>query len=595
MKTNNEKSNKILWALCDIERAHTATPAVSAVFAAFVLYLAHDTPGETELAGILNAHRISPSLRRVIEDRLGDHWGEYRSRLTTYMKDDLADMIGIAVDGDLLFGGKGDACSSSQPITELAVRLLDLKPGDTVCDFGCATGDFIHRAYYATFTEKGENLIFGYDIRAEAAAVAEIRMACDEAKAEIRNESFFSMDSFPLQCDKVFCDPPLGVRGLAQEPEVREFIQAAFRDFPELVPAMTGDWLFAARAVAGTRIGGRAVVVMPPSAMSDGRGEAFRRYFVQRKLVEAVVELPSKLFPHTNIPLCMVVFSHGNESVKMIRADELADSSRKKNVIGKNHADTIAACLKSAAAGAPQGLDRYRVEVARDALLKGDCCLAPKRHFAPPMTVQNGIPLGHLAKLERGATIPAHELDALVCGVETPFLYISSGDINDGVMPANPAYLREIPPEHRADCAQAGDIVISRVQASGAGFKAAVVETAYGKTVLPNGNLWLVRVDRGKTDPYFVKSCLDSDYGQRFLADASTGSMVLTLGARALEQFPVPALPLDRQRKIGELCRARATQYSELRKALATAKADLGRVFEEECAADCLVETGGKA
>lgn len=594
MKTNTEKTNKILWTLCDIERAHTATPTVSAVFAAFVLYLAHESPGETELAGILGANRVSDSLRRVIEDRLGDHWGEYRSRLTAYMKDDLADTIGMAVDGELLFGGKGDACPSSQPVMELAVRLLDLHPGDSVCDFGCAAGDFIHRAYYAAFAEKGENPILGYDICAEAAAVAEIRMVCDDAKAEIRNESFFSMDSFPLQCDKVFCDPPLGVRGLPQNPEVRNFIQTAFRDFPELVPSMPGDWLFAARAVAAMRLGGRAVVVMTPSAMSDGRGDAFRRYFVQRKLVEAVVELPSKLFSHTNIPLCMVVFSHGNESVKMIRADELANASRRKNVIGKNHADTIAACLKSAAAGAPPGLDRYRVEVARETLLRGDCCLAPKRHFAPPTTVRDGIALGDLSEAMRGATIPAHELDALVCGVETSFLYISSGDINDGVLPSNPTYLREIPPNHRAACAQAGDIVISRVQASGAGFKAAVVETLPGKTVLPNGNLWVVRVDRQKTDPYFVKACLDSEYGQRFLADASTGAMVLTLGTRALEQFPVPALPLERQREIGEICRARAIHYSELRRALAASRADLGRVFEE-CAADCLVKTDGKA
>lgn len=595
MKTNTEKSNKILWTLLDIERGHTSSSYVSAVFAAFVLYLAHDSPEKTDLGEILGDHPISESLRRAIQDRLGDHWKEYLPLLTSFMQSELADCIRTAVDGEKVFDGRASGCASSLPLVELAVRLLDLKPGDSVCDLGCAAGDFIHRAYFSTFTEKDDTRLLGSDICADAAAIAEIRMFCDDAKVEIRNESVFSKANLSRQFDKVFCDPPLGIRGLPQDPEVRDFIRGSFPDFPELVPSMAGDWIFAARAVAAMRPGGRAVVVLLPSALSDGRGEAFRRYFIRRKLVEAVIELPAKLLSHTAVPVCMLVLGEGNESVTMVRAEDLAYSNRRKNVIGKSHVETIAACLGLVPSFDPKGLDRYRVSVANDVLLKGDCCLAPKRHFAPPVAIRESIGLGEcLASAKRGAAITSRDLDSLACGEETPFLYLSSGDIADGVLAAKLVHLREIPPAWRPYCAQDGDIVVSRVLASGAGFKTAVVETPPGKTVLPNGNLWVVTVDREKADPYFVKACLDSDYGQRFLADSSSGTAILAFGYRALEEFPIPALPLDRQRAIGEICRDRARRFAELRDQLAAAKADLAGVFAEQ-AADCLVENQTEA
>lgn len=589
VKTNPAKAEKILFALSDVERAHTATPFVSAVFAAFVLYLAHETPEETELGKILDANHVSPSLRHAILDRLGDHWKEYLPLLTSFMQSELADCIRTAVDGEKIFDGRASGCASSLPIVELAVRLLDLKPGDSVCDLGCSVGDFLHRAYSATLTEADAPRLLGSDICADAAAIAEIRMFCDGAKVEIRNESVFSPANLQRRFDKVFCDPPLGVRGLPQDPEVRDFIRESFPDFPELVPSMTGDWIFAARAAAAMRPGGRAVVVLLPSALSDGRGEAFRRFFIRRKLVEAVIELPAKLLSHTAVPVCMLVLGEGNESVKMVRAEDLAYSNRRKNVIGKSHVETIAACLGLAPSFDPKGLDRYRVTVANHVLLKGDCCLAPKRHFAPPVAIRDAIGLGEfLASAKRGAAIASRDLDSLACEEETSFLYISTGDIADGVLAAKLVNLRDIPPAWRPYCAQNGDIVVSRVLASGAGFKSAVVETPPGKTVLPNGNLWVVTVDPEKADPYFVKACLDSDYGQRFLANSSSGTAILTFGYRTLEEFPIPALPLDRQREIGQICREKALRFAELRDRLAAAKADLSRVFADH-AADCLV------
>lgn len=589
MKTSTE--NKILWTLMDIERAYTSTPYASAVFAAFVLYLAHEHPDKTELKSILVVNEVSKPLARVIEERLSNHWDKYRPLLTAFPKDDLADLLST-VDGERLAGGKGPF-ASSLPVADLVSCLLDLKTGDSVCDLGCATGDFIRKAYFQTFTDDDANKLVGIDHSSEAAAIAEIRMRCIDANVSILNESMFSREFRDARFDKVFCDPPLAARGLAQNPEVRAFLREAFPDFPELTPSMQGEWLFAARAVAAMKKGGRAVVVMAPTAMSDMRHARYRRYFVQHGLVEAVIDLPPRLYTHTNVGPCLVVFSEGNEAVRMINAAELRYANRKTNVLGKGHIDTIAACLGLAATCDPQGLDKYCKSVGREELLDNDCDLSVRRCFAPPVPVRDGVPLGSLlADSGRGATIPAEKLDKLVTSEDTPFLYVTPGQLDDGT--ARPLHLREMPVPYRPRCAKDGDIVVARVLSDGSEIKSAVLEIPDGKTVLPSDNLQILSVDRARVDPYFIKACLDNGYAQRFLASFSGGSVIRHLTPRDLERLPIPALPLSRQREIGEACRAAVHRVHSLREQLDEARRILGCVLSDNEPA-CLAATEGEA
>lgn len=579
MKTSTENKDKILWTLMDIERSHTSTPYMSAVFAAFVLYLAHEHPDETELKSILATNEVSKTLARVIWEWLGNHWDQYRSLLTAFSKDDLADLLS-SVDGERLAGGKG-TFASSLPVADLVSYLLDLKTGDSVCDLGCATGDFIRKAYFQTFTDNDENELVGIDHSPEAAAIAEIRMRCIDAHVSILNDSMFSREFRDARFDKVFCDPPLAARGLAQDPEVKEFLRERYPDFPELSPSMQGEWLFAARAVAAMKKGGRAVVVMAPTAMSDMRHTRYRRYFVQHGLVEAVIDLPSRLYTHTNVGPCMVVFSEGNEAVRMINAAELRYENRKSNVLGKGHIDTIAACLGLAATCDPEGLDKYCKTIARDKLLDNDCDLSVRRCFAPPVSVRDGVPLGSLLlDSGRGTTIPSSKLDKLATSEDTPFLYITPGHLVDGT--ARPLHLREMPEQYRPCCARNGDIVVARVLSDGSEIKSAVLEIPDGKTVLPSDNLQILCVDRNRADPYFVKACLDDGYAQRFLASFSGGSVIRHLTIRDLERLPIPVLPLARQREIGEACRAAVHRIHELREQLDEAKRILGHILSDK-------------
>ena len=584
MDRKNEIAEKISGELSALEREFSSSPFISAVFGAFVLYIAHNCPERTELKDILLANHISNALSEVITEEIGGHWDRYRPMLTAYSQSDLADFFALKVSGEQLGGAKRLDVASSQPIVGLVIRLLDLREGDSVCDLGCAVGDFLSLVH----DEKKLMNLQGVEISQEIAALAELRLMCRGVKAKVTTGSVFDRVLNSLKCDRVFCDAPLAVRGLPQDEDVRRFIEREFPDFPELNAGMQGDWIFAARAVAAMKKEGRAAVVLSPSVMSDARNAPYRRYFIQRHLIEAVVELPARLFAHTNLPTYLVVFGAGRDKVKMVRADDLCYSNRKNNVIGKGHIDIIAACLGLSATSGREGLDEYCVEISDEELLKDGCDLSVKSRFADPEEVKNGVELGVLVSAaRRGATIASGELDAEMSEEVTSCRYLAPGDINDGVMADDLLCLKEVPAKYLPYVARPLDLVITRVMASGAEFKTAVVEIEEGVSVLPNGNLLVLTVDPEKADPYFIKACIDSPYAQRYLADCSVGSAVRTLSYKNLERLPIPAVPLARQRAIGKVCRESAQKISRLRRDYLAEKKRLGEVLIRE-AGDCL-------
>ncbi|MBO7166234.1 MAG: N-6 DNA methylase [Kiritimatiellae bacterium] len=572
---------KIESTLMEVERAYTSSPNTSVVLGAYALYIAHNTPELIELKDILEENKVSPFLRETIIEYIGGHWEEYRHLLTMFSQFELEQYFKNRVNGERLCkSGRKNGLSSSMPVVEHVANILNIKQGESVCDLGCSVGDFVYRA-----SLNNASRIVGYEITKDFAAIAQARMrtVCRDADVDIKHFDIFAKDTWEETFDKVFCEPPFGVRGLLESEGVGEFIEdKLFRNFPTLSRSMAGDWLFAARAVAAMKDDGRAVVILPPSAMSGIASTPYRRYFIQRNLIEAVVELPERIFEHSAVSASLVIFKKGSKSIKMVSAGALYEKGRRNNVITREYIDIVMQALGFADVDDGKDISRYVKEVDNRELI--DCDLSVKKLFADSVTFTKSDKFGNFvksAKAKRGATIPSDELDDLACDSETDCLYVAPGNISDGVIDSNLMNLKEIPEKYKSYCAKTGDIVVSRVSASGAGFKVAVVEAADDKLVLPNGNLLVISIDKGRADPYFIKACLDSDYAQRYLQNFSAGSAVVTLNYKNLENLPIPEMPLERQGEIANACRNYARSVAELREKLACAKKALGNVLSE--------------
>lgn len=578
----SEIQNKIETTLMVIERGHTATPYISVVCGAYVLSIAAEHSGVTELDELLKVGRVSDNLSRFIKDRLYDHWAKYLPLLTAFPLEMLRDYLSRAVDGERFELAK--IAGSSLPVADLVCDILNIADGESVADIGCGVGDFLRKAVLRG--NAPQRRVVGYEKESELAALAEINIMGNGADVKILWDDYFSRKFEGELFDKVFSQPPFGQRGLPEKENVRDFIRRAFPDFPEIPASAACDWLYVARAVAVMHKAGRAVVILPPSAMHSQQAEPFRRYFVQRNLIEAVVELPPRLFTNTAISTCMVVFSEGNESVKMIRADNLFEKGRSTNTLTKEGAAQVVEAIRNANAQ-----EEICAVVAKADLLAESCNLTVLRHFADPIALSEGTPFRSLIKsAKRGAAITSKELDDLVCETDMGIQYISSGNINDGVVDAELMNISGVPKRYAGYCAANGDVIVTRVMANGSVFKVAVVELPEGRTLLPNGNILVVTVDPEKADPYFIKSCLENEYAQRYLRNSAVGNMVKTLHYKSLELLPIPVLPLERQKEIGDKCRAAVQRVVELRSQLGRAKDKLGSILADN-AADCFTNS----
>ena len=594
MDTHKIEIEKIAFRLAEIEREYTATPGISSIAGAFALYIAHDAGAEeTGLMDIIEQTKVSPLISRFLIDRLSDHWDKYCPLLTAYTQENLADTVMVLVEHETQNSMRRGGYYSSRPIVSLFAAVLDLHTGNSVCDLGCSTGDFLRAAYFKTFTDKDDAEMIGVERMPEIAAIAEICAKCADARLSIYDCTMFDSRLDALKFDAVVCDPPLSMRGLPQDAEVRRFMAKAFPDFPELRQGMQGDWLFAARAVHAKKKGGKAAVILTPSVMMDRTNEAYRRYFVQRGYIEAVIELPANLLVGTSIQSYLVLLSDGNEQIKMIRAGDLCTTCRRKNVIEKHHVDIICGCLGLQSKANADEIGQYVVTVDKSTLLNGECELTVKRRFAAPVSIKDGVPLRDFVTISRrGMALGSDELDRLSSKDDTPYLYVSTSDMNEGYISPNLSHLKSIPDRHKALCIRPHDLVISRVNASGAGFKVAVAEIPEDKVLAPCGNLIIVSVDEKKCDPYFLKACIDSEYAQRYLDSHSIGASLRTLSYRDIEMLPIPRIPIERQREIGARCRECIMRVMSLKNKLAEAKAALGTVLEDN-AADMLVVAEG--
>lgn len=585
MSVENEKKNSaIMWKLYDIERAHAETPYVSAICGAYVLMLGQRYQGVVDLNDILERAELPKRLINYLVEKLAGHWEEYAPLLTVYTEDELCEFL-TTTDFTGSLGFKSGA-ESSAPIGNLVYEILKPKKGEEVCDLGCCLGDYLRGLYQYMGEDGHETTFVGYDINPDFAAIADIRLRCAGINAEIIWDDFFKTSYASEKFDKVFSNPPmcLSIRDTTQ---VADFIRSAFPDFPEIPTSVSSaDWLFVARAAAAMKKGGKAVVVLPASAMMVKQSEPYRRYFLQRNMIESVIELPARLFAYTGISTFMLVLGEGGESVRMIKAEDLCERGRRNNVITADNVREIAAMTK---AESSEGFDNLAF-VKKDDLIADESNLTVHRHFADPVSIRNGVPFGSLVDFaRRGAPIGSKELDKLMSDKDGDIFYVSTGNINDGIIDRELMKLRELPAGMQDYCAKNGDLLVSRVMAKSSAFKVAVIELDENKVLLPNGNLLVITLNRNMVDPYFIKAYLETEYAQKYMLNASVGNTVRTLQYKNLEQLPVPKLPLARQRKIGDKCKEAMHNVALAVHQLEASRRALSNVFSES-AADCFVE-----
>ena len=186
-------------------------------------------------------------------------------------------------------------------ITRFCAELLKVELGQTVYDPACGTGGFLIASFDRMMKEAtppaaratAKSSIYGFDTSATVWALAMLNMAFrGDGKSNIERGNCFEDGKDNIErFDRVLFNPPFSQPG---EPET----------------------LFIDHALAATKPGGRAAVVVKTSIMVDADLRKWRKALVGEHHVEGVITLPADMFYPTAAPTVILLMRAHSPNVR---------------------------------------------------------------------------------------------------------------------------------------------------------------------------------------------------------------------------------------------------------------------------------------
>lgn len=466
------------------------------------------------------------------------------------------------------FGGEN---STPRGVAKLALAILDVKGGERMIDYGCGRGDFLEQA--AALCPSADFL--GVDFNRDALTIAKIRSKVSGSAISYALDDIFcyydaNVAGNPVQ--KAFSNYPWGMRTKDLK-RTSKYIDRVLKGEERYSRPTSSDWVFNRVLVDSLVQDGVAVGIMSNGACFNGVDRPVREYFVNNGFIKAIIALPKGVFaPYTMIATSLVVLcSGGSQGVRFVDATDLGTDNRRGSSLDDG---AVAAIVERLSHDSDKGTTKTLKEIEAH-----DYDLSAKRYLEKEIQVPNGVPLGSVSTIIRGASVRAAELDALACQEDTGISYLNLGDISDGMISQELPNLSRLDKKLEKYCVHDGDVLISK---NGAPFKVAVAEIPSGRKVLANGNLYIVRVDREKIDPNYLAAFLSSPSGRELLAREAVGTTIPNVPIKALSGLTVPLEGKDRQKAVADAYLAKTDEVKVLRLRLERARQEITDLFDEE-------------
>lgn len=517
---------------------------------------------------VVGDHQLYPILR---DHFLTDPDGTFEKAVlhlcnNSYTVEELRDFVlHYDLDEDRSFPLRGE-WTTPRSIRKLALAILDCQDEETLFDECCGAGALLVDAIERQPGVRTR----GTDLNQDAACLAIARMSLLDGDRPITVDDVFHTAALNAY-DKVFTNPPFGMKLAFMHKGNTEYLEPFLDGTDPMGRPASADWVFARLAYDSLAEGGTAVCVVTNGALGNGGDTRARRYFVENGMLRAVVALPSKLFRSTAIGCAILVLGRNDGPVRMVDASDLADEGRRWNTLSN---EAIAEIVCRLGEDGPMSRLADRADIAARGY-----SLYASRYLSQAPDLVNSTPLGDLARsIERGAGFSAKELDALTTEEDTGFCYVRLSDIEDGAISNDLPNLARLDEKTQSQWLHSGDLVISK---NGAPFKVAVADVPGGRTILANGNLYVIRLDTDRVDPYFVAAFLASEDGKRSLEQMVVGTTIPNLPLRNLRQIRIPVPSLDVQQRVAEGYRARLDEISVLKIRIRKAREAAATAYDE--------------
>ena len=452
--------------------------------------------------------------------------------------------------------------STPQCISELAIELLEKHSGKQVLDLGSFKGSFL-----SNYFKKYENNFYtGIDISAEASLVAKIRLEILKANYNIINKDIFK-DEIEYKFDKIFSNfpfmPKLPMNAMLN-PKKYEF---------NLQSKNSGDWFFIMKMLNMLSTQGTGIAIVSNGCLFKMTDIEIRKYLVDTGYIEAIISLPEKIFAYSNVATSLIIFNKQHrDRVKFIDAGKLYTSGRRVNLIN------VQQVLKEYDSIKESDYTRF---ISVESIKENDYNLTPSRYFDSEIELINPTPLEDvILEMIRGYRITAEEIDKSITNSESEksFKILNLSDINNGIINDELAMFEADPKSVEKYILQDGDVIIS---AKSSKIKTAVAEIKGNEKVVASGNLLILRPDKNRINPYYLKLFFDSEKGNKILSSIQTGSVILSINTSQLKKINISLLNLDEQNKLANKYLSKLDSIKIMKSKLQQLEEELGDIGKD--------------
>ncbi len=454
-------------------------------------------------------------------------------------------------------------------VLSLVESLLDVQDGESFCDLFCEDG----RLTSSVREYCPDSEIYGVDVNPNAIAIAKIMSDYSGHHIHYQCGEIFALADESLiggSFDKVFANYPFGLKRTNQRAMAQYWEREKTR-IPSISRSTSSDWIYNLFMLRQIKETGMAVGIMTNGSTWNTIDTPIRNYFIENGFVQAVINLPAKLFPKMAVGTSVIIMSHGNNGVRMIDASNLFEVGRRVNTINDEHVQIILDSVRK-----DSSISRL---VTLDELRQNDYILNSARYFSEQSIVEDGVPFENVIKrITRGAPLNAKQLDELSSPTSTGVQYLMLSNIQNGLIDSNLPCLKELDKKLEKYCLADHCLILSK---NGYPYKVAVVEMEEGQKVLANGNLYVIEIDETKADPYYIAAFLNSEQGITALKRITVGAVLPNIGVDQLRRINIPLPDMEKQREIGRLYKDTRNEIYYLQLKIEKAKNRLGNLLEE--------------
>ena len=392
--------------------------------------------------------------------------------------------------------------------------------------------------------------------------------------------------------DKILLAPSLTFEySKNDEEKYRNMIQNDFNFQNEILEKTSLEWLFNLLTINHLTDDGRALSVVKINTLSNPKNKNIRKYFIENGYIESIILLPENILIGSSVSLALIVFSKGNKKIKFVDASSFYTKERRKKgdrlnptkkILEENNIRDILKFLNSddnSEISISKGIEEfsendYNLDVIEN--------IEVIPEFENSKKIKELIDKKIIKDIIRGSQISLDELKDLRSHEETPYIYLTLSNINDGFIEYENIedYLKKIPEKQEKFCIKNNAFLISKI--GNPPYKFVVAQIPENRKIIASGNFAIIEVNEKKLNPWYLAAFFMTDIGVKVLKKAYIGVNFSSLSIKKLEEIAIPVPSIEEQNRIAQRYIDAITEIKNMKKDLKDKIQAVKEVFFEK-------------